>query len=455
MPRTGPSSSLSGLTRLRDARSGRASSWDQSGRNKDYWLIEPGSTAVLAELEGPGAITHMWMTSFCRRVVGPSIQDPELHVDVAPVTEMENAIGVNWELNDPDYYRKVLIRITWEDSEKAAVLVPLGDFFCIGHGMPGSFNSIPFSVSSRPQEEGEFGGTASMNCYFTMPFNHAAKVEIINENDTHLGLFFHIDYDLYPRPFEDIAYFHASWAYANTNPGWGDEIAVNTPEVNSVPNDDRRNYVIADIRGRGHFVGCNLSVAHFQGSWWGEGDDVIFVDDLDEPAILGTGSEDYFNHAWGMQRNASLYSGTILHEADTNGYQVSYRFHIADPIVFNTGLKVTMEHGHANHLSDSWASTAYWYQELPGSDLTVPPARERPAPKKTWERPAVARPELDAHQRAASEAYQERWRIQQEQHALLLRKNAARTAPSEHGNVEQARRVRASYDAMTSNRSGT
>ena len=193
-----------------------------------------------------------------------------------------------------------------------------------------------------------------------------------------------------------------------------------------------------------------MSVAHFQGTWWGEGDDVIFVDDFDEPTILGTGSEDYFNHAWGMQRNASLYSGTILHEGDTDGYQVSYRFHVADPILFNTGIKVTMEHGHGNHLSDSWASTAYWYQDAPGSDLTVPPADQRPAPKRTWDRPLAATPQLNAEETAAVAAYQERWRIQQEAHAALLAKNAARTTSAERGNLEQARRMRASYDESSS-----
>jgi hypothetical protein len=152
-----------------------------------------------------------------------------------------------------------------------------------------------------------------------------------------------------------------------------------------------------------------------------------------------------------MQRNASPYSGTILHEGDTGGYQVSYRFHIADPIVFNTGIKVTMEHGHGNHLSDSWASTAYWYQDRPGSPLTVPPADQRPAPKKTWDRPVAPTPELDADMQAASDSYQERWRIQQELQSELLRKNAARTAPAERGNVEQARKARSSYDAMNGN----
>lgn len=447
MTLSGPVSALSDLAHTRAARSGRASSWDQSGRNKDYWLIAAGTSATLAEIDGPGAITHIWMTSFCRRELGPSIQVPELHADVAPVTEMENSIGVNWEINDPDYYRKVVIRMTWEDSDEPAVLVPLGDFFGLGHGMPGSYNSMPFSVSSRPKEEGTFGGTASMNCYFSMPFNKKANIEIINEGDLPVGLFFHIDYELYPEPLTDIAYFNAAWNYANPNQGWGADVAVNTPEVNSVPNDDRQNYVIADIEGRGHYVGCNMSVVHFQGSWWGEGDDVIYVDEMDTPAMLGTGSEDYFNHAWGMQRNASLYSGTILHEEDTGGYQVSYRFHITDPVVFSRKLKVTMEHGHANHLSDSWASTAYWYQDTPGSAKCLPSADLRTAPKKVWVRPQPPEPELNPAQAVALASYRARWEDQRRVREALLRENASRVASAEKGNRALTREQRIRYDA--------
>lgn len=102
---------------------------------------------------------------------------------------MENAEGVNWELNDPDYYRKVLIRMTWDDFDGPSVLAPLGDFFCIGHSMPSSFSSIPFNVSSRPCEELTFGGTASMNCYFPMPFNKRAKIEVSMKMKDHLDCF--------------------------------------------------------------------------------------------------------------------------------------------------------------------------------------------------------------------------------------------------------------------------
>ena len=124
---------LKNLTTVADARTARASSWDQSGRNKDYWLVNAGDTAVMADVEGPGCINHIWVTTFCREILGPSIQHPVLSGSVAPVTEMENAEGVNWEINDPDYYRKVLIRpgmilmvpVCWHRWEISSVLVIL------------------------------------------------------------------------------------------------------------------------------------------------------------------------------------------------------------------------------------------------------------------------------------------------------------------------------------------
>ncbi len=92
---------------------------------------------------------------------------------------------------------------------------------------------------------------------------------------------------------------------------------------------------------------------------------MIFIDD-DEwpPSLHRTGSEDYFNHAWGMQDNAFLMNGSALHESIVPGYQVSYRFHLVDPIHFSKRIAVTFEHGHANHLSDDWSSTGFAVDRL-------------------------------------------------------------------------------------------
>jgi hypothetical protein len=103
---------LQDLMHLKEARSGRASSWDQTGRNQDYWVIPPGESIVLADIEGPGCITHIWTTQFCRRVLGPGLIEPVQGSYVAPVFEIHNALGLNWEMADPHYYRKVLIKMT-------------------------------------------------------------------------------------------------------------------------------------------------------------------------------------------------------------------------------------------------------------------------------------------------------------------------------------------------------
>lgn len=367
------------LVKVNDAKTKRVSSWDQSGRNQDYWLIPAGETVVLGELDGPGCITHIWMTSSCRRIAAPGLIDPVGNGNAAPVNEIHPALGVVWDAYDPYYYRKALIKMIWDDSSYPSVLTPFGDFFGIGHSLPGNYSSLPMNVSVKPEESKKFGGPASVACYFPMPFNKKAKIEIINENDVPFILYFHIDYETYNQPFgSDLAYFHASWRRELPCNGWGPELQVNTPEVNSVSNlDGNDNYVVLDAEGTGHYVGCNLSVLHFQGSWWGEGDDMFFIDGEKLPSIIGTGCEDYFNHAWGMQKNAFPFYGSIIHESDMPGYQVSYRFHITDPVRFNQSLKVTMEHGHANHLADDWSSTAYWYQTQPAKNITIQPVEER------------------------------------------------------------------------------
>ena len=89
------------------------------------------------------------------------------------------------------------------------------------------------------------------------------------------------------------------------------------------------------------------------------------------PDLHGTGSEDYFGHAWGMQvQNAFLYNGVSYHKKGTEPGQINeritvYRYHVNDPVIFQRSLRVSIEHGHANDRCDDYSSTAYWYQTLP------------------------------------------------------------------------------------------
>lgn len=341
-----------GLARISKAKPGRVSSWDTTGRNADRWFIEPGETRLLADIDGPGCITHLWFT-----------QSPG---------------GEN--------YRKVLLKVYWDDEEHPSILAPIGDFFCLGHSIVNSFCSLPFTSSTKANNK--FGQGAALNCYLQMPFNQKARFELVNEGESKYFQYFYIDYETYDQPLEDdAAYFHAQWRRENPCDGWGHEIRVNTPQADIVNTEKlawNNNYVILDAEGTGHYIGCNLSVANFQGTWWGEGDDMIWVDGYKWPPDLhGTGSEDYLNQAWGMQDNAFLFNGSSIHESNTGGYQTSYVFHLTNPVRFNESIRATIEHGHGNHLANEMSSTAYWYQLEPHKPFEILPMEQRLPARRT------------------------------------------------------------------------
>jgi len=336
---------LNSLSRIQNRKTGRASSWDTTGRNADRWIIPAGESRVLADIRGPARITHIWMTAH-------------------------------------HHFRECLLKITWDNARSPSVLVPLGDFFCLGHGIVNSFQSLLFTASTS--RNNQFNQGCALNCYAPMPFRERAVVELVNQSREDHGQYFYFDYEtLDAAPDEAAGYFHAEFRRANPFGGWGHEIRVNTPQANVV-NKQRtawdNNYVILDTKGRGHYIGCNLSVTNFQGTWWGEGDDMIWVDGYHWPPDLhGTGSEDYLNQAWGMQDNAFLRNGSSIHESNTHGYQTSYVFHLENPVRFAKSIKVTIEHGHGNHLCNEMSSVAYWYAAKPGR-VARPPAVARRMP---------------------------------------------------------------------------
>ena len=443
---SGPLGLLADLTRIRDARSARASSWDRTGRNRDNWVIGPGECVTLADIEGPGCITHIWMTQSCRTTPGPGVIPPGL--SGVPMLEIHNALGVSWEVVDPDYYRKILLKIYWDDQEHPSVLTPLGDFFGLMNSLAGNYASLPLTVSVKDPERFVFGGSAAFNCYFQMPFGRRARVVVENQNDVPYLQYFYLDYELYREPLpSDVGYFHAQWHRQNRCDGWGPDLQVNSQEIAAVSNlDGHGNYVILDVEGEGQYVGCNLAVRHFQGSWWGEGDDMIFIDDDTwPPSLHGTGGEDYFGHGWGMQRNAYPMCGSIVHEAEVPGFQHSYRFHVTDPVRFTRRIRVTMEHGHANHLSDEWSSTAYWYQRLPTRPFGILPVAQRlPLRPADPVSPSPSAP-ADDGQRAARDAARERWRAFAAERADFLRDRAADVPAAVRAATAQAADIRDRY----------
>ncbi len=341
----GPTS-LGQLPYLRDYESRRASSYDVKGGNRDWWEIAPGETRVLLAADVPGVVKHIWMT-----------------------------VG-----QDDEFPRKLALRAFWDGEAEPSVEVPLGDFFGIGNGLRREFCSLPLQMSPADGR--------GMNCWWPMPFD-CARIEVVNDGEHTIWLYFYIDWEEHPQPLKNAARFHAQWRRENPTEGWMKERPEDTFAVwDAHPNlSDEGNYVILEAEGDGVYVGCNLNVDVFErqaNDWYGEGDDMIVIDGEPWPPRLhGTGTEDYFNTAFCPSKEFSTpyhgltaYSGTK--EWPFAGKNSMYRFHIEDPVRFRKSIRVSIEHGEANALSNDYSSTAYWYQHEPHKSFPpLPPVEAR------------------------------------------------------------------------------
>lgn len=346
-------SSLRDLPRLRTHRRLRESSWDRTGGNSDFVTVKPGETVTLANIRGAGSVNHIWMT----------------------VADMN---GGTPESLDNDYLRKLVLRIYWDGAETPSVLVPLGDFFGIGHARTANFASAPLQMS--PQDGKGF------NSFFHMPFADGARFELTSECEaSDMRFYYYIDYDAFEDLESGLGRFHASWNRQAPTDG-ATQGAESNPEYlfGGVNLDGAGNYTILETRGRGHYVGCVLNITNLrhteEWNWYGEGDDMIFVDgESFPPSLHGTGTEDYFNTAWCPSEtyHAPYHGITLPGGPNWSGQISTYRFHVEDPVTFTTSIRVSIEHGHANKRCDDLSSTAYWYQEDVATGLVLPPVTER------------------------------------------------------------------------------
>jgi hypothetical protein len=337
---------LEQLSRRREGRSRRVSSWDRSGKNGDYWPVEPGETKTLADVSGAGVIRHLWFT-----------------------------IGAE----DPNYLRQCVVRMYWDGMDRPSVEAPVGDFFGVGHSRVSSYSCAVLNMSANAGDSKH----AAMNCYFPMPFSDGARITVENQGEKRVGSwYFYVDYDELPRLAPEELRFHAWWNRENPCTPASDQQQGDW-DVNLT---DRDNYLFMEAKGYGHFVGANLSVHNLCGGWWGEGDDMFMIDGQKWPPELhGTGSEDWYNQAWGSQpANAFLYNGVSFHKGTHNHYNeriTVYRYQVCEPIIFHESLRASIEHGHANDRADDYSSVAYWYQTLPHAPFPPLPAMEARLPR--------------------------------------------------------------------------
>lgn len=368
--------SLETLFVLRDSRSRRLSSYDRSGGNHDWIDLAPAEVRSIADVRAEGIIRHFWCTTAA----------------AAPDGKPERQ-----EL------RKIVLRMYWDGETQPSVEAPLGDFFGIGHGIRKNYSSQPLAMSP---EDGR-----GFNCFFPMPFASRAIITVENGCENTASFYYYLDFEECRLPEVACGRFHAQWRREADTAGWAPrQPGILEREKAHAPGEPpwypaawmtkntsgAGNFVILDAVGRGKYVGCNLNIDVFErqaNDWYGEGDDMIFVDGEPwPPSLHGTGTEDYFNTAFGpTQEYAAPWHGLTLYSGNSAGFKWGgknsmYRFHVNDPINFEKSIRVTIEHGHANKLSNDYSSTAYWYQTEPHAPFPPLPATAgRLARENPWE----------------------------------------------------------------------
>jgi len=315
------------LARLKTYGAYRVSSNNLSAAsNDDSKHPIPGETLVLADLEGPGIVNHIWIT----------IADSEY----------------GWP-------RLLRLRVYYDGHKTPSVDVPLGDFFGVGHGYERNLNSMMVRNAS-------FG--RARNSYWPMPFRKSCKITVTNEGMRRVtSFYYHVDWQKHASLPVDIGYFHAHYRQASPPPSG-------------------KLYTLLNIRGEGHYVGSVLNIVQTQMGWFGEGDDMFYVDDEAKPRIEGTGTEDYFNDAWALRVSDGAWTGIPVAEGEGYGARLTgYRWHATDPVPFKKSLRVAIEHfgwtynadGTARsgfeERSDFFSSVAFWYQKGVNEDLPEVP----------------------------------------------------------------------------------
>jgi hypothetical protein len=349
----GVGTSMADLARIREgAHSERVSSWDRTGGNNDrVENIADGERRTIFDVKGAGIIDHIWIT------IAP------------PPAELSR--------ND------IILRMYWDGETEPSVEAPIGPFFGQGWGESYYFVSLPLA-------DGPLEGRGMVS-YFAMPFSRSARIEIENDTGRKIDAFYYsIDYQKLDALSRDLGRFHAWYHHEVTSAAaageneWG---SLGFPQGTNTTGAD--NYLIADIQGKGQYVGVNYYVNSPTPIWYGEGDDMFFIDGATWPPTLhGTGTEDYFNTAWSPSPRDPFftpYYGLARVDGETGwlGHTHLYRFHIADPVYFDKSLRFSIEHGHENNLTLDLASVAYWYQTEPHKPFPPFPTRaqRRPMPQ--------------------------------------------------------------------------
>jgi hypothetical protein len=301
-------------------------------------VVDPHATFSLAEIDGPGRITHLWITT---------------HTD-------------NW--------RTLVLRAYWDGASEPAVEVPYGDFFCSGWGRFAQVSSQP--VAANPN-----GG---FNSYWPMPFRTGAHLTIENTSEVPVTVYYQVTYEI-GGDYSNDGYLHAQWRRSNPT-----EYAVPHTLIEGI--EGAGHYV-------GTYIAWGV---HSNGWWGEGEIKFFMDGDTKYPTICGTGTEDYFCGSYNFDTRYLTNTGVEKHhytpfcspytglpqviEGDGlyNAQQRFglYRWHITDPVRFEKDMKITIQAlgwrsgGRYLPLKDDIASVAFWYQTEPHNPFPKLPSKD-------------------------------------------------------------------------------
>ena len=294
--------------------------------------IGPKEVFTLAQIQGPGAIQHIWMTP----------------------------IG---------HWRFSILRVYWDGESQPSVEVPVGDFFACGWGQYAQVSSLAVCVNPR----------SGLNSYWEMPFRKSCKLTLENLDEEAMTIYYQIDYALTEVP-EDAAYFHAQFRRSNPLPlktvhvildgikGWGQYVGT---------------YLAWGVHNTGwwgegeikFFLDGDVNFPTINGT----GTEDYFCGSYD----FDVGPRDATHY----QEFTTPYSGLAQVIRPDGHYESQqrfglYRWHIMDPIRFDKDLKVTIQAlgwrsgGRYLPLQDDISSVAFWYQTEPHAPFPKLPDKD-------------------------------------------------------------------------------
>ena len=325
---------IDSLYRLQDGETRQVNAlWGENPKEMQFG--EGKTKVVIADVKGPGIIT---MIHFA----------------------LPQAMRLN---------RDTILRIYWDGERIPSVESPLVDFFCDPNGQ---LERVETVLTNKKR---------GWNCYFPMPFAKSARVELEMDNPRYPKgswsanpCYSYVIYRTVKSLPPDAAYFHAAWRQESLLLGIKD-------------------YRVAEMVGRGHFVGwnCTVRAPGNPAIWYPVDENVDFrMDGEKAPSISWQGIEDSFGFSWGFpeQANGFLYTG---YQPYYNG-AAAYRFTLNDRIAFRKSLEVSVGFGPNEHPMFretfsrpenplEFSSVAYWYQVEPHKAF-------RPLPYARYRRPS-------------------------------------------------------------------